>query len=431
MRIPSNHWYRSFLGGGICVLWAILSAVAGAQPRVVAVGDIHAAYPEFVMILQRTRIIDVNRRWIGGSATLVQLGDVVDRGKEGRACLDLLMDLERQAAKAHGRVIPLLGNHEVMNIMGDLRYVPPEMWRSFATSGSEKVRNRAYQDYLKFLSSDHNHEPSTVAPGDEPARSKWMEEHPPGVFEYRDAFGPAGKYGRWLRRHEVAVQIGGGVYVHGGLNPTLPFRDVAELADKVHKELATFDALWQALSKKRVIWRYMKLGEALDHLAKEAAWMEAHGGGGGPETLDQIKTLLGVRNWLCVSSDGPLWYRGLAVEPEEKLMGGLQTMMARLGAQFVVVGHTVQTDFQIAQRFDHRVFLIDTGMNGEAFGGKASALQIEDGRFTAYYADRDPIILTSAWAMRNIQKLPGEGLALRTKRNICFALLAQHPVMLQ
>jgi hypothetical protein len=429
--MPSNHRYRSFLGGGICVLWAILSSGAATQPRVVAVGDIHGAYPEFVTILQRTHIIDANRRWIGGSATLVQLGDVVDRGKEGPACLDLLMNLERQAAKAHGRVIPLLGNHEVMNIMGDLRYVPVEIWRSFATSGSEKVREGAYRDYLQFLSSDRNHEHAATLTDSELVHQKWMEEHPPGFFEYRDAFGPGGKYGRWLRRHEVAVQIGGGVYVHGGLNPALPFRDVAELTDDVHKELAAFDALWKALSEKRVIWRYMKLNEALDHLAQEAAWMEAHGGGGDPETLDHIKTLLGVRTWLCVSSDGPLWYRGLASEPEEKLMGGLQTMMARLKAQFVVVGHTVQTDFQITQRFDHRVFLIDTGMNGEAFGGKASALQIEDGRFTAYYADRDPIVLISAGAMPNIQMLPGEGVALRTNRNICFASLAQHPVVLQ
>jgi hypothetical protein len=406
MKIPLPSSRRYFLVGGICLLLAFWSAAAYAQPRVVAIGDVHGAYPEFVRILQRTGLIDANRRWIGGSATLVQLGDVVDRGKEGPACLDLLMDLERQAAKARGRVIPLLGNHEVMNIMGDLRYVPPEMWHSFATDRSEKVRDRAYQDYLKFLSADRNHARAAASADPESERKKWMEDHPPGFFEYRDAFGPDGKYGRWVRQHPAIVQIGGGVFVHAGLNPSLQFRDVADLAEGVRKELAAFDSLWQALSEKQVIWRYMRFNEALDRLTEEAARMESHEGGGDPETLAQIKTLLGLRSWLCVSSDGPLWYRGLAVDPEETLASGVQTMLERLKAQYLVVGHTVQANSQIGQRFDHRVFLIDTGMNGEAFGGTASALQIEGGRFTAYYANRDPIILISRRPICNFQEFP-------------------------
>ncbi len=431
MRMFMNRLHRCFLGISCIISWILLCAVAGAQPRVIAVGDIHGACADFSAILQRTRIIDANRRWIGASSTLVQTGDVLDRGKEGRACLDLLMDLERQAGRAHGQVMPLLGNHEVMNIMGDVRYVPPEMYLSFATSGSEKVRERAYRDYLQFLASDRNHEPAAT-PGDpEAARKKWMDEHPPGFFEYRDAFGPNGKYGRWLRGHNAAVQIGSGIYVHGGLNPSLAFNDVAELAVRVRREMAAFDSLWQSLSEKKVLWRYMKLNEALDHLAKEAAWMESHGGGNDPETLTQIKMLLGVRTWLCVSSDGPLWYRGLATEPEDKLMSGLQSMLARLKAQFVVDGHTVQANFQITPRFDHRVFLIDTGMNKEAFGGRASALQVEGSRFTAYYIDQDPVVLISALAAPDMQKQPARSLAVETGHDICFALSAQPPDMLQ
>ena len=115
----------------VLILWTayfltmllMLAVHASAQMRVVAVGDSHGAYPEFVTILQRVGLIDGNRQWIGGSSVLVQTGDVIDRGKQSRECLDLLMDLERQAPKQNGRVIPLLGNHEVMNIMGDLRYV--------------------------------------------------------------------------------------------------------------------------------------------------------------------------------------------------------------------------------------------------------------------------------------------------------------------
>src|SRR5512138_2728203 len=96
-------------------------AGAFAQDRIVAIGDVHGAYPEFVSILQRTGLIDREGKWIGGSTSLVQVGDVIDRGRQSRQCLDLLMELERQAKRAGGRVIPLLGNHEVLNILGDYR----------------------------------------------------------------------------------------------------------------------------------------------------------------------------------------------------------------------------------------------------------------------------------------------------------------------
>ena len=68
-----------------------------AEPRIVAVGDVHGDLPDFVAILQKTGLINEGRQWTGGDAVLVQLGDVVDRGPKSRECLDLLMDLERQS----------------------------------------------------------------------------------------------------------------------------------------------------------------------------------------------------------------------------------------------------------------------------------------------------------------------------------------------
>ena len=121
----------------------LLAAAACAQGRVVAIGDVHGAYPEFVSILQRTGLIDGNLKWIGGSVILVQTGDLLDRGRRSRECLDLLMELERQAKKRGGKVIPLLGNHEVLNILGDGNYVTTEIYRTFATSRSEKTREKA------------------------------------------------------------------------------------------------------------------------------------------------------------------------------------------------------------------------------------------------------------------------------------------------
>ena len=68
-------------------------------------------------------LVDDNGRWIGGDTVLVQTGDVVDRGPDSLKIIQDLMRLQREAPRAHGQVIALVGNHEAMNLTGDLRYV--------------------------------------------------------------------------------------------------------------------------------------------------------------------------------------------------------------------------------------------------------------------------------------------------------------------
>src|ERR1051326_5260570 len=108
----------------VCAL-TLAWAVPAAPARVVAIGDVHGDFDDFVVILQHAGLIDANRHWSGRNTTLVQTGDVVDRGPKTRAALDLLMQLQKEAPHQNGRVIPLLGNHEVMNMYGDMRYVMP------------------------------------------------------------------------------------------------------------------------------------------------------------------------------------------------------------------------------------------------------------------------------------------------------------------
>jgi hypothetical protein len=376
----------------------LLAAVrARAQTRVVAIADSHGAYPEFVAILQRVGLMDGNRQWIGGSGVLVQLGDVIDRGKGSRACLDLLMDLERQAPKQNGRVIPLLGNHEVMNIMGDLRYVVPEDYQAFATEQSDQRREEAYRDYRNFLASHAAHHHAAYS-DDEAGRQKWMADHPPGFFERYDAFEPQGLYGRWIRSHDAVAQVGDALFVHGGLNPAIDFKSIKELNERVHSEIARFDALWQSLCQKKIIWRYMKLEEALRQIQEEWMWIQARGQVQDREAVQQMQELAGFQNWLIVSPDGPLWYRGLALEPEETLKHPVEAMLARLKVQYMVAGHTVRPKFDIVPRFDNHVFLIDTGMLKEVYGGRGSALEFRDGSVTAYYTGGAPQVLVGSRA---------------------------------
>jgi hypothetical protein len=386
----------AFLMRKVCaglILLPALSVSAGAQVRIVAVGDVHGAYADFVGILQRTSLIDSNLQWIGGTSVLVQTGDAVDRGPDTRKCLDLLMELERQAKKQNGRVVVLLGNHEVMTIVGDLRYVELEDYAGFATDQSEKVREQAYQEYRDFLSAHLNHR-NAALPEDEAARRKWMAEHPLGYFERRDAFGPEGVYGRWIRQHEAIAQVGDVLFMHGGLNPALPFRDIKELNERIRSELANFDSLWQMLCSRKIVWRYMKLEEYMRQMQDEWTSIQLRGQVEDPEAVWAMQKLLGLPSWTIFSPDSPIWYRGLALQPEENLKAGVEAMLRRLKARYIVAGHTVRPKFDINARFDSRVFLIDTGMLKKHYGGRASALEIQNGRFTAYYADAGPQVLS-------------------------------------
>ena len=370
----------------LIVLATILVAASAPEGRIVAIGDIHGDLADFASILRRTGLLDDKNGWIAGPTILIQVGDAVDRGPKSRECLDLLMALERQARRQKGRVIALLGNHEVMAMMGDLRYVSPEDYRGFATERSAKVREKAYQDYLDFVS--HRARALAAAPTAQMPREKWMLEHPLGFFERRDAFGPQGVYGRWLREHDAVARIGDVLYVHGGLNPDTPFSDIEELNQGIRSELTAFDSLWQSLSKEEVIWKYMTIEEALHQAAGEWKTVQASGQV-PPELKGDLEKFLSFSTWFINSPNSPVWYRGLALEPEETLKAGVDVMLRRLNVGYIVAGHTVQSNFEINHRFGNRVLLIDTGM---VFGGKASALEIRSGRFTAYYTNAQPQI---------------------------------------
>jgi hypothetical protein len=99
--------------------------------RIVAIGDLHGDYDQFVRLLRSAQLINAKDRWTGGKTHLVQTGDVPDRGPGTRRILDLLMRLEREPRKAGGYVHPLIGNHEAMNLYGDLRYVVAGEYEAF------------------------------------------------------------------------------------------------------------------------------------------------------------------------------------------------------------------------------------------------------------------------------------------------------------
>jgi hypothetical protein len=171
--------------------------------RVVAVGDVHGDVEALKDVLRLAGLIDEKGRWSGGKAHLVQTGDIPDRGERTREAFELLMQLEGEALAAGGRVHALLGNHEVMNMLGDLRYVSPGELASFADQS-----------------------PELDASGS-----------PRGSNGHRAAYGPTGRYGQWLRRHAAVVRIDDTLFVHGGVAPMVPAKTLAELNRWVRQDL--------------------------------------------------------------------------------------------------------------------------------------------------------------------------------------------------
>ncbi|HEY1416100.1 MAG TPA: metallophosphoesterase, partial [Caulobacteraceae bacterium] len=112
--------------------------------RVVVFGDLHGDYAKFHDMLSKAGLIDARDNWSGGQSHLVQVGDLPDRAPDTRKIVELLIKLEPQARRAGGYVHALIGDHEAMNMEGDLRYTTPGEFAAFAASGSAQLRDRYY-----------------------------------------------------------------------------------------------------------------------------------------------------------------------------------------------------------------------------------------------------------------------------------------------
>jgi hypothetical protein len=387
-RVFQNiHWI------GVLLL-ALPAAAATTQPNstplLVAIGDVHGDFEDFCSILRRVGLIDEQRHWTGGNATFLQLGDLIDRGPKPREVLDLMLSLDEQSAKSGGHVVALLGNHEMMNLMGDLRYVTAGNYASFADSESENRRQTAFQKYLEWRKAH----PQLLAELNQPVlpetEAEWMIRHPRGFIEHRAAFSPTGIYGTWLRRRPALVNIGGVIFLHGGINPDLTSLGLDQINDRVRGEMSQYDEARQYLADENVLLPFFTLQEAIAVTQAELIAERKQRAKQNDTRQARIEQFLALGAWLSVREDGPLWYRGYDQWSEEEGAPKVEKILAAYNATNIVVGHTVQKTARIRPGFGGRILFIDTGMLSSYYhGGKPSALQIkEDRKFTAVYLDQ-------------------------------------------
>ena len=408
-------------------------AVAGGPERVVAVGDVHGSLEGLTGILEEAGVIDASGRWIGGSTTLIQQGDLLDRGLHVREVMDLLMRLQREAPKAGGEVICLLGNHEGMNLLGLARDVNPEVYEAFVDKNSEVRRSDAFAvmtrcretkaELLEPIPEEATGTTTVELQGTDPedsieeirverlgtepedqigeARDEWMARYPAGKLEYLEALGPDGVYGKWLRTLPTTVRRVDTVFVHAGIAPVLLGQDIEAINTRVAAELRHYDRFKATLVSKHLILPTASVNEvsevatAILLVAPEAKGKRGRKLRALAKDLDGAD---GVGGWYLVHPDGPLWFRGAALGNEQENAEHIETILDQLEVERMVIGHTVMRDGTINSRFGGRVLAIDTGMLSEVYkGGRPSALEIVGNTVTAIYKGERHLLVDGEW----------------------------------
>jgi hypothetical protein len=368
----------------LVLLAAFIPLDAAPPPRIVAIGDVHGADVAFVSILQRAGLIDPQRRWTGGAAVFVQTGDFMDRGTGDRAIMDLLMALEAQATASGGRVQTLLGNHEIMNLLGENKDVAPEVFQSFADDRSESRREQGFQAEAK------------TSRGGSLDKAAWLAAHPPGFIEYHEALKPNAPYGKWLRSKPIVAEIEGTIFMHAGINPDFTTDSIDNINRRVRRELTEWDDGVRWLEQHDLVMPFSKLSEVVGAAQAELMRFEEKRkkNSVSDDDITAAKILLPLVNIgssSLLSGEGPLWFRGYSTWTDEEGAGRIATLLRKYHVKRFVTAHTPQLPGHITTRFGGTLFLIDTGMlDGRFFpGGRPSALEIVGDTATPMYVERN------------------------------------------
>jgi len=336
----------------------LLSARAAEIPcvwsgveKIVAVGDLHGDYDNFIKILLGTGLVDEKLKWAGGDTHFVQTGDIMDRGPGAKMIFDVLRRLEKEAEWAGGKVHVLIGNHEEVNITGIVfdypDYVTVEQFVSFLP---RDYRNQKEREFLKRTRGT-----STLWDKEIPDAStrRKLFEYWQGLMRTDDARRVYIKsfndtYGDWLLEKNAVIRINDTVFAHGGISEKYSTWELGSINSLLRNELSFFKG------RQKVFLRYAKPFEAK----------------------------------IVYDAYSPLWFRDLAVKDEKSIKGEFERILKNLGAGHMVIAHTFYRGNGVSpvvaprfmSRFDGRLWIIDTGISSY-YGGVNSALLIEKENF--------------------------------------------------
>jgi hypothetical protein len=304
---------------------------------------------------------------------VVSLGDLLDRGADSRQVMDLLMRLQGEATAAGGQLHVLLGNHEAMNLLGDLRYVSPGEYAAFASEEPAGERERLRAGWIARNGPDSG-------PG-------FDQRFPPGFFGHRAALSPRGKYGQWLLAQPVAISINDTLFMHGGPSKTLKGMTVQEINLRYRTALAEYLGSLTELQGAGLVHDEDAFQERATLVGERLAALQGADEAARSKLTATVQRFSAANDSPMLRTEGPNWYRGAALCNECSEADVLLPILDNLHLARLVIGHTVARNSRVATRFDGKVVKLDAGMNRAAYQGRAAAFILEGGQASVLYAD--------------------------------------------
>lgn len=316
--------------------------------RIVAVGDVHGDFNNFMRILKFIDIVDNQNHWKAGKTHLVQIGDVMDRGIEAKRIFDLLRSLEKEAEEAGGKVHVLIGNHEEINIINRAfeveRYVPVKQFVDFLPDEYRQKRERRIRRKLGLNDSDNTDSDSNLHPElyffwENILKNARKNRNSEEQREYYKGF--INTHGNWILENNVVIKINGIIFVHGGISLKNSTKTLKYINDRMRLELK--DSMLYFLKNRP------------------------------PRIMNNSEEFLYDQN-------SPLWYRRYAVEEEDVFKDIVNEILNNLEADRIVTAHTpvALENVDAMSKYGGKIWIIDTSIS-EAYGkGALSALIIKD-----------------------------------------------------
>ncbi|KAG7337897.1 calcineurin-like phosphoesterase [Nitzschia inconspicua] len=312
--------------------------------RLVCLGDVHGDMEALREFLTLAQVYDPHTdSWCGNNAILVQCGDILDRGTQELQCLQLLAKMSHQAQAQNGKVIVLVGNHEVLNAMGLFQYAlgDEEYEERVAPVVDAQLGTKAWR---------------TQYVGNQPAR--WATYEPGGLLA-----------ASLLANMKVAVKVGRTVLVHAGLRPEhiqkyggIPgmnqaFRDWIQLS---------VTSGWSGDNPVTYNNRgkYVTPNMAIQDAERRQTYY-----------INSIPEFLSGG----VGATGPIWMRDYSSpsdmpprNPQAQTM--IDQTLDLLNADRMVMGHTIQR--QINGALDGKAWRVDVGASRGCIAGAPEVLEI-------------------------------------------------------